>query len=161
MTPTLDRRVLRILDANFNRSREGLRVCEEVFRFLAEDPALARRLKKTRHGVTRVMKSLPVAYSVFLDARDVRGDSGKAPSRLEKKRRGVADLFYANIERVKESLRALEEFSKLADPRATDRFKKLRFEVYEIEKRAVPRLEDLRDNGQRRPSKKNTRRSRA
>ena len=77
MTPT--GKVYRILDANFNRSREGLRVCEEVARFVLESAALTRELKKCRHDVTRVWKKLFNENSELLASRDVRRDVGKAP----------------------------------------------------------------------------------
>lgn len=142
-----DRRLWRVLDANFNRSREGLRVCEEIFRFFLDDAVMTRRLKKARHQVTRLMKAGPVPISELLASRNVGGDEGKKPSRLEKRRTDAADLFGANIERVKESLRAIEEFTKLADAKLSDRYKKLRFEVYAIEKQAHPKLEALRRHG--------------
>ena len=140
-----DKRILRILDANFNRSREGLRVCEEIFRFFLNDAALMKRLKKARHAVTDLLKRLPQAE--ILSARDVRSDEGRERSPLELKRSGLEDLFSANIERAKESLRTLEEFSKILDPKISVKFKKLRFEVYAIEKRALPKLESLRHRG--------------
>lgn len=141
-----DTKVLRILDANFNRSREGLRVCEEIFRFFLNEPALRRELKKTRHRITAVLKKMPVPRADILAARDVSGDEGKKPSSLESKRRDLLDLFSANMERTKESLRVLEEFTKFLDSGASSDFKKLRFEVYDIEKRALPKLEALRDH---------------
>jgi thiamine-phosphate pyrophosphorylase len=141
-----DRRVLRVLDANFNRSREGLRVCEEIFRFLLNDAGISGKLKRARHGVTRLMKKFPAAPGTVLAARDVRGDSGRKPTKLGSRRSGPADLFSANIERAKESLRVLEEFTKLVDRRSSDGFKKLRFQIYAIEKQAVPKLESLRDH---------------
>lgn len=140
-----DKKVLRILDANFNRSREGLRVCEEIFRFFLNDAALMRRLKKTRHAITNFLKKMP--HAEMLAARDVRNDEGREHSKLEMKRSGLEDLFSANIERTKESLRVLEEFSKILDPKVSTGFKKLRFEVYAIEKRALPKLESLRHRG--------------
>ncbi len=139
-----DRRILRVLDANFNRSREGLRVCEEVFRFFFNDIAITRRLKKMRHRVTELMGEFSLPKGELLKARDVRADPGKQPSSLEKKRGDVADIFCANIERTKESLRAIEEFTKLTDTGLSDHFKKLRFQVYAIEKQAFPRLQTLR-----------------
>src|SRR3989338_7687649 len=109
------RGVLRILDANFNRSREGLRVCEEITRFVLRDGALTRALKESRHAVSRCLKRLPVSAAEFLSARDVRADVGKGPSRLEARRKDFLGLFLANAERAKESLRVLEETSKLID----------------------------------------------
>ena len=46
-----DRGFNRIIDANLNRSREGLRVCEEVARFHLSSPQLTRELKSVRHAV--------------------------------------------------------------------------------------------------------------
>ncbi len=141
----VDKKVLRILDANFNRSREGLRVCEEIFRFFLSDPLIMRKLKQARHEITRILKSASFPRASLLAARDVGADKGKSPSLLENERSGILDLFSANIERTKESLRVLEEFSKALDPKIAFEFKKLRFEIYAIEKRALPKLESLRD----------------
>ncbi len=138
------RQLSRIVDANLNRSREGLRVCEEITRFVLEDDALTKRIKKARHAVSDTFKKTPASYLELLSARDTRGDVGREPSPLERNRRDAFDLFAANIERTKESLRVLEESYKLMDGRLADRFKKMRFEVYSIEKKALPELEALR-----------------
>ena len=140
---------MRILDANFNRSREGLRVCEEIARFVLEDRALTARLKKARHEVSDSIKKFPVSVSELLASRNVRADVGKKTSRLEKRRRSASALFLANAERAKESLRVLEETSKLVDSNISERFKKVRFRVYAIEKKALPKLEALRHHGSR------------
>jgi len=139
-------KLLRILDANLNRSREGLRVCEEVVRFALDDARLTKTLKAARHAITAGLKALPVRSSELAAARNSRGDVGKNPSRLEKSRADELALFLANAERAKEALRVLEEVSKLLDPRASERFKKIRFTVYDIEKRTLPKLEALRDH---------------
>ena len=139
--------LFRILDANFNRSREGLRVCEEVMRFIVEDEALTKNLKRARHSVTDCLKKMPFRWADLVACRDVAEDFGKKPSALEKPRTDAASLFLANIERVKESLRVLEESFKLLDVATAMRFKKIRFEVYAIEKKSMPKLETLCDNG--------------
>ncbi len=140
------RQIHRILDANFNRSREGLRVCEEVARFVLEDAQLTARLKKARHAITACLKRLPVSSSELALSRDARGDVGRGPSRLEGKRKGSLGIFLANAERAKESLRVLEEISKLVDAKTPGNIKKIRFTVYEIEKKTLPLLEALRDH---------------
>lgn len=141
MTP---KQIFRILDANFNRSREGLRVCEEIARFVLEDRVLTKNLKKVRHAVSGCVKDLSLGRLV--SARDTLGDVGKEPSRLEKHRGDALDLFAANIERVKEALRVLEETSKLLDVAVSDDLKKIRFQAYAIEKKALSGLEALRDH---------------
>ncbi len=137
---------LRILDANFNRSREGLRVCEEVARFILKDPALTKRLKKARHVISDCLKQLNVSYVELVAARNVRTDFGKKPSKLENSRKNVLDLFAANIERSKESLRVLEETLKFIDIKTSVQIKEIRFNVYAIEKKSLPKLEALRHN---------------
>ncbi len=152
---------LRILDANFNRSREGLRVCEEIARFVLNEEALTKRLKAARHAVSKALKEFPVPFKELVGARDSRGDVGRGESGLEKKRTGTADLFSANIERVKESLRVLEETVKLIDENFSGRFKRIRFNVYSIEKDVLPALEAVRDRGSRGSQGKASRGNRA
>ena len=137
----LNSKILRIIDANFNRSREGLRVCEEVTRFVWNSDTLTRSLRSVRHSVTGILKDTPTVCALLLETRDVSLDVGrKERKKSEMKRLGYSDIFSANIERVKESLRVLEEFFKLVDESSSIKFTKLRFKVYEIEKKALSRL---------------------
>jgi len=138
--------LLRILDVNFNRSREGLRVCEEVARFILKDPALTSRLKKIRHQVSGLLKTEKLSYSELVQARNIRSDFGKKPSNLEKERRGVSGLFIANFQRTKESLRVLEESLKFVDAGLSDKIKKIRFEAYALEKKALLKIAAFGDN---------------
>lgn len=133
--------IYRILDANLNRAREGLRVCEDVTRFKLDSEALSKEIKALRHGITSGMRSMPSGIKKLLEARDSEGDIGKGSKRSsEMKRTGAADIFMANIQRVKESLRVLEEFSKIIDRRLAIRFRRLRFKTYAIEKKTVKKL---------------------
>ncbi len=135
--------IYRILDANLNRAREGLRVCEDVTRFVLDSDALSKELKALRHGIASGVRSMPSGAKKLLEARDSEADVGKGSSRAsEMNRTGAADIFMANIQRVKESLRVLEEFSKLVDRRLAIRFRRLRFGTYDIEKKAVKKLYD-------------------
>ncbi len=45
----MERRIYRIIDADFNRAREALRTIEEFCRFVLDDPALSARAKQMRH----------------------------------------------------------------------------------------------------------------
>ena len=67
----LKREIFRIVDANFNRSREGLRVCEEVTRFVWNSPALTKELKSVRHGITDILKNTPSVSKALFQTRDV------------------------------------------------------------------------------------------
>ena len=69
--------VLRALDANCNRAREGFRVAEDVARFILNNPKLLARLKKLRHEVTTAEKSLFKSHQIRSAVRDVEKDLGK------------------------------------------------------------------------------------
>jgi thiamine-phosphate pyrophosphorylase len=138
--------ILRILDANFNRSREGLRVCEEITRFVMNDKKLTAEIKKLRHAVSAALKNLPCSSFELAACRNVRADVGKEPSRLEKERKNAVGIFLANIQRTKESLRVLEETSKPLNPAIGDSIKKIRFHAYAVEKKVLKKLEALCDH---------------
>ncbi len=141
----MQKEALRIIDANLNRSREGLRVCEDIARFALNSKTLTKDLKSVRHSITDIIKNSGLQGSLVGGSRDSDGDVLKR-SRLqsEMKRRSIEDVFEANIERVKESLRVLEELSKLADSKLSARFCALRFKVYTIEKKAMLSLRGAR-----------------
>ena len=129
--------IYRIIDANLNRALEGLRVVEEITRFILDNKALTLRIKKLRHQVSQAVGSLDL-----LKARKVRSDVGR---RLYTKREGsrktVRDIFHSNIKRAEEAVRVLEEFSKLIDPKLGKSFKAMRMQAYQIEKLVGVKLE--------------------
>jgi thiamine-phosphate pyrophosphorylase len=125
--------VFRALDANCNRVREGLRVAEDVARFVLNDSTLLKRLKKIRHAVTTAEKSLFQSRKLRAAARDVQKDLGRDTSeKKEKIRNSPKELLTANLKRAQEGLRSLEEFSKLIRHPASTRFKRLRYECYRL-----------------------------
>lgn len=135
-TPPKNLAVYRALDANCNRAREGFRVAEDVARFVLNDPALLNRLKKLRHGVTAAEKSLFQSRQIRLIARDVERDLGKRNrEKSEKIRKTPKDILKANLKRAQEALRSLEEFSKLLNHPVSAKFKRFRYECYQIEEK--------------------------
>ena len=72
---------------------------------------------------------------MLLEGRDSATDTGKSIYVNELNRKDVRDIFFANIQRVKESLRVLEEFSKLFSIKTAVSFKEIRYQVYELEKK--------------------------
>lgn len=129
----VDRRLLRILDANLNRAREGLRVCEDVVRLGFDDAELTQRLKRVRHAVTAVSRRLPVAWCDLLAARAVHRDVGRPIGHLGSRRKTLRALFLVNMQRAKEALRVLEEGCRLVAPAAARAFANLRFRLYAVE----------------------------
>ncbi len=135
--------IYRIIDANLNRSREGLRVCEEITRFALDSKPLTTELKRARHSISDIAKGRRRELNMFSESRDSDGDVlRQSRFAAEMKRRGLSDIFAANIERVKEALRVLEEVFKLIDNKSSSQFCDIRFKVYSIEKKALKRLHD-------------------
>lgn len=133
--------VLRIIDANLNRFREALRVCEDVARFAIEEKAITSKLKKLRHDVAATLaKSRKVKYAALVSSRDVKNDIGRATTLSELRRRDTTGVLAANLQRAKESVRVLEEFSKVFDRTMALCFKKTRFKLYEIERGLIEKL---------------------
>ena len=131
----------RILDANLNRGREGLRVAEDVVRFVLDDATLAARMKTIRHEVTSLVHQLPLDELELLNARDSQGDVGiNLNCASEDFRPDLSQIASANIHRSQEAMRVLEEVSKLFDDNVALQFKKLRFQIYELEKEILPKL---------------------
>ena len=122
-------KILRLIDANLNRTLEGLRVSEDIARFIMDDRKLSRAFKTLRHRVAALGKKIHA-----IKARNVKGDVGKRTIFSEKRRKNVADVYRANIQRAKESLRVLEEVTKLFSGTLSESFKRIRFRVYELEK---------------------------
>ncbi len=130
----------RVIDANLNRAREGLRVCEEIVRFVLNDPDLTSDFKNLRSDLKKINCQLDLA----IYSRDIGKDVGrKSFSKEEKKRQDYLQIFSANIKRVQEALRVLEEFLKVAQPALARQAKKLRFELYALEKRSMEKLQAL------------------
>ncbi len=129
----MENSIYRILDANINRAREGLRTIEEYFRFIRNDRIFTERLKQTRHRLIEIENRLN--RFKIISSRDSESDIGKNiinPSAGNKK--DIFDLISANFKRLQESLRVIAEYSNIIDTKATELAEKLRFEVYTLEK---------------------------
>ena len=136
----LRNKILRIIDANINRATEGLRVAEDIVRFVLDDDKLTSKLKNIRHELVKALR-LGFDKLILAQGRDVKGDVGAGRStKSEGRRKDILDVFWANIKRAQESIRVFEELSKLFDARLGPKFKKLRFELYDIEQKAALKL---------------------
>ena len=133
--------ILRVLDANLNRTKEALRVAEDMARFILNDARLAADLKKSRHGLSKTLLALPIPYVKILKTRDSKDDVGKRSALQDKKSKlDWRDLMISNMKRAQEGLRVLEECSKVISPKQSKDFQKLRFECYDLEKRSIPKF---------------------
>jgi len=135
----------RIIDVNLNRSKEGLRVCEDIARFHLKDLKITKKLGRIRHRLAYIVRGSGIDRLMLLKHRDPGRDLGKDFSRGPK-RRTFKGIFIANSQRVKESLRVLEEFSKLLDLGASKKIQRLRFDFYALEKETFERFPALLDS---------------
>ena len=136
------RDTLRLIDANINRALEGTRVCEELIRFTWRNPTLFRRFRTLRHSIARAAEKLPANRKVLLKSRSVGDDPGRLSS--TSRIRSLDKLLIVNLQRMKESLRTLEECSRVISPASASRFQALRFRTYEIERSVLLKLASLR-----------------
>ena len=118
----------RLIDANINRLKEGLRVIEDICRYIHDDKILTPKIKSLRH-------KLQLAHDINrLKHRNIDDDIQKVSTKSELARSNLADLIIANFSRTQESSRVLEEFFKLSNIELSELFKKIRYELYSIEK---------------------------
>lgn len=131
--------IYRILDANFNRAREALRVAEDFARFVLDDPILSGRAKALRSELAEVYAQLPAAQ--LLASRDTAGDVGTTlTSPTELRRADQRDVVAAACKRLTEALRTLEEYAKVVAPAAAGRLEAMRYAAYTLEQSLAHRL---------------------
>ena len=110
----MDRAIYRIIDANFNRAREAIRVIEEFCRFALNSATLTERAKRLRHELSEAISQLDA--SRLLSSRDTLGDVGISVQVSEQQvRANLNDSFTAGCKRLTEALRALAEVAKTQD----------------------------------------------
>ena len=124
--------VRRLLDANLNRCREGLRVLEDTARFVWDDESLFRAFRRERHKLDVITRE---RYPELVRSRDSQADHGRKMK--EGVRSGLDGVVAANFRRCQESLRVLEEYEKIFPRSAAKEFKRIRFRVYALEKRVM------------------------
>ena len=132
--------VCRLLDANLNRATEGLRVLEDIARFVIDDAALSRELRLARHSVADAGRGRDIE---LLSGRDSAGDVGRESGLRVGGKWDMVAVVRANAKRAEESLRVIEELARLPDmPVRIDvaTAERLRYAVYELEKRIVARI---------------------
>ncbi|MEO8270269.1 MAG: thiamine phosphate synthase, partial [Aureliella sp.] len=122
---------MRVVDANANRAGEGLRTLEDFARLVREDASATVWIKQLRHGLAESLELLGRVER--LRARSTQDDVGTdVHGDRELKRDDLASIVPAACERVLQSLRNLEEFSKLLSIPASGAFKQLRYQAYDV-----------------------------
>ncbi|TWT31738.1 thiamine phosphate synthase [Blastopirellula retiformator] len=123
----------RAIDAAANRAAEGLRVVEDFVRFGLDDRHLTTLAKNVRHDLTAALKLF--SSETLHRARDTQADVGvNVSTEAEQARTNLAQIATSNLKRAQQSLRTLEEFSKLVQPEVSPYFEQLRYRSYTLEK---------------------------
>lgn len=118
----------RILDANLDRAREGLRVIEEWCRFGLEDVALTEQCKHWRQELAQWH------HPQLRSARNTPDDPGTDLTHpQEAVRNSIEQVLQVNFARVEEALRVLEEYGKVYQSEMAIAVKQMRYEVYTLE----------------------------
>ncbi|MCT7433278.1 thiamine-phosphate pyrophosphorylase [Aliarcobacter cryaerophilus] len=118
---------LRLIDANLNRLREGIRVVEDIFRYIYNNKEISTKLKSLRH-IARTKN-----YYELLETRDVENDVLRESIKSEQNREDLSSILIANFKRAQESSRVLEELTKLSSIEDSENFKYIRYELYNLE----------------------------
>ncbi len=117
-----------MVDANLNRLKEGIRVIEDIARYVHNDKNLSTSLKKLRHQC-RIEPLEPL-----LASRDSVNDVLRPTMQSEMNRTDLKSILIANYKRGQESSRVLEELYKIIEPELSEIFKQIRYELYTLEK---------------------------
>ncbi len=120
--------IYRILDANLDRAREGLRIIEEWCRFGLNSPQLAAECKEMRQELAKWHTP------EMRVARHTNNDVGTDLTHpQEEQRANIQQLLQANLCRIQEALRVIEEYGKLLNPEMGANFKQMRYQAYILE----------------------------
>ncbi len=135
--PENNRGIYRVLDANLNRWREGLRVVEECCRLLRGEEGNFAVLKELRHRLQLLFP--PELQRRCLAAREADSDVGRATfGPTESRRADLPAVLRANCKRCQEAARVIEEYSKVLDAgQVAQEAKSLRFLLYSLEKKLL------------------------
>lgn len=126
----IEQSIWRILDVNANRAAEGLRTLDDIARLVREDAVAASWIKELRHELAESISKL--SRRERLAARSTESDAGTAiTTARESVRADWQAIVTAACERVAQSLRCLEEFSKLVHEQVGQEFKALRYRAYD------------------------------
>ena len=124
---------LRVIDASANRACEALRVIEDFVRFVQDDPFLVENLKTLRHRLVQNVLKFPMPQR--LAYRETEADVGtRIETKTEFSRSSLQAVLDANFSRLQESLRSLEEFSKLTQHEAAREFEQMRYASYTLQR---------------------------
>lgn len=132
VAPCTDKRVARLIDANLDRAREGLRVIEDWCRFGLDRQDLVVPLKDWRQQLGQLHADC------YRKARSTATDPAAGLSHPAQQRRISSTLVLkANASRVQEALRVIEEFARTTDTELAQTATSIRYALYDHEVRIL------------------------
>jgi hypothetical protein len=131
MTNHFSPELFRVIDANLNRLKEGIRVVEDIMRYRDNNKELSTQLKNLRH-----LAKIDDIQSL-LKHRDSINDVLRPTIQSELNRTDIKSILIANFKRAEESARVLEELFKLSDAKQSENFKSIRYTLYNLEKEII------------------------
>ena len=130
--PCTDERVARLIDANLDRAREGLRVIEDWCRFGLDRQDLVIPLKDWRQQLGKRHDDR------YRQARSTATDAAAGLSHPAQQIRTDSTLVLkANASRVQEALRVIEEFARIGDAELAETAASVRYALYDHEVRIL------------------------
>lgn len=127
----------RIIDANYNRAKEAIRVLEDITRFSLLNKKLTDKYRQLRHKLDKIING-HTTYIALVNSRQTTLDPGK--DFYATTHSNIYDIFIANTQRIQEALRTLEEIYKSISIKKSNICMKLRFESYELAKELFAHL---------------------
>jgi thiamine-phosphate pyrophosphorylase len=128
----------RVVDVNLNRLAEALKVVEDLCRFELDDRQLVREVRRMR---AQFQKAAGWLRRHVLPFRASRTDLGRAGRFDRTPRSRPDDVLRANLKRIQESARILEEMTRLDYRELFPEFKALRFAAYDLELEVAARVD--------------------
>lgn len=120
--------IARLLDANLNRAREGLRVVEDWCRLVLQRPELVAQLKDYRQRLGQCHSSS------LKQARHAASDPATGLAHQAQQERSTSQqVVAANCARVQEALRVLEEFGRHGAAELAATAAIIRYGLYDLE----------------------------
>ncbi|MGD8978913.1 MAG: thiamine phosphate synthase [candidate division WOR-3 bacterium] len=126
---------LRIIDVNLNRLDESLKLIEDITRFQLEQRQLLTQIRKIRIDFLDLKKALPLTK--IIGSRRSQKDLGRKKKFDSSRGKDQTGLMLATLSRAKESSRIIEETLKTVHPHLSNKAKKIRFQIYDLEKGIV------------------------
>ena len=128
--------IYRVLDANINRAAEGMRVLEDIARFVLNNKNLCAAIKQCRHDLRSTTPS-------DLYSRDINQDVGThVTTKYEGIRESLHDIAEAASNRCAEALRVIEEFLKLEE--TENQIEEIRYKLYDLATKVIRGLGSTR-----------------